>query len=62
MPKPVYPNPDRDIIRVTFYEHDAPFSTFPVEANKATQYVEYAQLCGYGISLELIDLAEVTGQ
>jgi hypothetical protein len=52
MPEEEYP------IRATFYEHQTPFATFPDVSSKATWLAELAQVCGYGITLEVIEEEE----
>lgn len=42
------------MIRITLYEHDAPWMTAVVDALLATTYAAYAQACGYGITMEIV--------
>lgn len=42
------------MIRVTFYEREVPFVSFVDEAGMASAYADWAQLCGYGITMEAV--------
>lgn len=43
------------MIRVTYYQHEAPFTTFTDDREEmADCYIQFALVCGYGVYVELI--------
>lgn len=44
------------MIRITLYDHGQPFLEFTDEAGMADAYARYAQLNGYGVEMEAIDV------